>query len=59
MIRELQLRRRTGPAIVSARVRVRLRRDEKVSDILRSVTCIATFASRAKPNAHVHDAHES
>ena len=59
MIRELQLRRRTGPAIVSARVRVRLRRDEKVSDILRSVTFIATFASRAKSNAHVHDAHES
>ena len=59
MIRELQLRRRTGPAIVSARVQVRLRRDEKVSDILRSVTLIATFASRAKSNAHVHDAHES
>ena len=59
MIRELQLRRRTGPAIVSERVRVRLRRDEKVFDILRSVTFIATFASRAKSIAHVHDVHES
>ena len=59
MTRELQLRRRTGPAIVSARVRVRLRRDEKESDILRSVTFIATFASRAKSIARVHDAHES
>ena len=28
-------------------------------DILRSVTFIATFASRAKSIAHVHDAHES
>ena len=59
MIRELQLRRRTGPAIISERVRVRLRRDEKVFDILRSVTFIATFASRAKSIAHVHDVHES
>ena len=55
----MQLRRRTGPAIVSERVRVRLRRDEKVFDILRSVTFIATFASRAKSIAHVHDVHES
>ena len=52
-------RRRGGGRVVSARVRVRLRRDEKVSDILRSVTFIVTFASRAKSNAHVHDAHES
>ena len=59
MIRELLLRRRTGPAIVGERVRVRLRRDEKVFDILRSVTFIATFASRAKSIARVHDAHES
>ena len=28
-------------------------------DILRSVTFIATFASRAKSIAHVHDVHES
>ena len=28
-------------------------------DILRSVTFIATFASRAKSIARVHDAHES
>ena len=43
MIREPLLRRRTGPAIVGERVRVRLRRDEKVFDILRSVTFIAIF----------------
>ena len=49
----------SGPAIVGERVRVRLRRDEKVFDILRSVTFIATFASRAKSIARVHDAHES
>ena len=49
MIRELQLRRRTGPVIVGERVRVRLRRDEKVFDILRSVTFIATLRPVQSP----------